>query len=508
MSLPKNRVRAHRPLPADCRTNVHTGRCVSGRNNRAVIGAAVPSGFRLGSPFLIGLIVLAGFGCVLGAKNAVASAKMSSVSQHGVTWHFEEARPTGRYVNGDWWVLGPVTITNISPESVEVDGRVMHGSMLNPPASNSQGYDSNVPTQMPYEEDLNVAPSRTGRPLVIREGSVVSAISLGERHHRFGNRWLSDMAVLTAVEEEPDEGAFRPFPHSESKRSFWHYGDLNYEILQTLPIPDSAPNLQSLANQFERYHNPHSTGWFAQRLIPINNWPGNAYGREFANRIGLAMLALHLDLPQDQKRDLFVNLVQLGLDIYGRVVSRNGANWYADGGHNVGRMPALAFAALALGDPEMLAMVRGGTRDSIAGFQEDQQTFIVAEADVGRKLRTADRTEYTEDDVGMPEWGVRHYSRPEDDDRSWTNPGYRFIGATMVTTALGIELIPNGRAAFNWEPYFLYARRYLEKEGGDHAQIGRPGSTNGIPLFAIDMWETFLALETVAPPKPPVVRVE
>jgi hypothetical protein len=39
----------------------------------------------------------------------------ASVSRYGITWEFERAAPVGHFVNGDFHVVGPVTITNITP---------------------------------------------------------------------------------------------------------------------------------------------------------------------------------------------------------------------------------------------------------------------------------------------------------------------------------------------------------------------------------------------------------
>ena len=33
-----------------------------------------------------------------------------TVSIDGITWKFSERVPVGRFVNGDWYVVGPVTI--------------------------------------------------------------------------------------------------------------------------------------------------------------------------------------------------------------------------------------------------------------------------------------------------------------------------------------------------------------------------------------------------------------
>ena len=47
---------------------------------------------------------------------------MSSITQHGITWYFSEPERVGRFVNGDYYVIGtssdPVQITRISPEPV------------------------------------------------------------------------------------------------------------------------------------------------------------------------------------------------------------------------------------------------------------------------------------------------------------------------------------------------------------------------------------------------------
>ena len=36
-----------------------------------------------------------------------------SVSQYGITWTFDQPYTVGRFVTGDWWVLGPATIAQV-----------------------------------------------------------------------------------------------------------------------------------------------------------------------------------------------------------------------------------------------------------------------------------------------------------------------------------------------------------------------------------------------------------
>src|SRR5690606_29375104 len=112
----------------------------------------------------------------------------SSLSQHGITWTFSQAHLSGRFVNGDWWVIGPVTIVNITPPSQVVNGRTINGSRLNPTSTQilncQHGYDSalfgdisnDTATRPRYKEQLNVARSL---PRVVPVGSsLISTISL------------------------------------------------------------------------------------------------------------------------------------------------------------------------------------------------------------------------------------------------------------------------------------------------------------------------------------------
>src|SRR5512133_2974517 len=69
------------------------------------------------------------------------------ITQYGVTWSFDKNYRYGQFVNGDYWVVGPVTIKSINPASVVVsaqNNRVINGSMINPAINLLQGYDSRM----------------------------------------------------------------------------------------------------------------------------------------------------------------------------------------------------------------------------------------------------------------------------------------------------------------------------------------------------------------------------
>ena len=86
-----------------------------------------------------------------------------SVSIDGITWTFSQAVPVGRFVNGDYYVVGPVTIVNIDPLPTPGNGR--DGSVLNMPVDNSElsPFDSRVAASR-YAPQLRVYPPFTMHP--------------------------------------------------------------------------------------------------------------------------------------------------------------------------------------------------------------------------------------------------------------------------------------------------------------------------------------------------------
>src|SRR5690606_29785791 len=130
------------------------------------------------------------------------------------------------------------------------------------------------------------------------------------------------------------------------------------------------------------------------------------YGRDIADAIGEALIVLHQNYTNEEKRMLYIRLVQLGIDIHSS--AKAGNVWLDLGGINPGRKAPLVLAALALNDPD-IAEYADASEHFI--FQEDRQTWYVTEDDVGRTLYSADnrpREQYTEEHVGLPEWGEQH----------------------------------------------------------------------------------------------------
>jgi len=153
------------------------------------------------------IVFSAGF-FLTGQQGVADSAEpREAITQYGITWTFVSPVQAGRFVTGDWWVLGPVMIRSITPAPAA--GR--NGSVVNPPAGSHQGYDARIAG---FDPSL-----RAQFPLGLNPGqSLVSTASverIGERTpHTVRGQYcrgpLRTAVVLTCLKEAPPAGAFRP----------------------------------------------------------------------------------------------------------------------------------------------------------------------------------------------------------------------------------------------------------------------------------------------------------
>lgn len=426
----------------------------------------------------------------------------ASVTRFAITWTFSSDRQVGQYVNGDWWVVGPVTITNISPKSVVSGGRTINGSTVNPNSSEfpSHGFDSAMSeTGIGFNASLNAG--RPGgndvsatNPLVLQNGSsLVSCVS----HPVSTNRpTITDVSILTVVASAPAAGSFRPPYCGTDKTQSWNKSGLRYGILQKLTL-SGAPTPTDVAAKFERPWFELGTESAGRYFHPANHQP--EYGRDMALVIGDALLALHLNYTDAQKEALYVRLVQWGIDLYG--CAKTGGFWADNGGLNAGRKGGLVMAGLALNDPKILAYANAkGTAPRGFIFAEDRQTWYVTQSDVGRTLYTADgrqRDKYIQSDVGIPEWGEKHASNPERDGRNW---GILYRNTNYIAhlgEALGIRLTAGGYEAWNWPPFFDYMDRAWSI------------SSSEMSAFPAAMWRAYRNTQppVVVPGTPPTAPV-
>ncbi len=345
----------------------------------------------LGTSVAAAMIILS----VCGGNIMAAGAKVarfeerSSVSQYGITWTFSRPRKVGRFVTGDWWVLGPVKIVRVTPspgpaplgERIEIrknqfgdtalrnDGRMRNGSMIVVKGSSRQGYDSRAKN---YDPTMSVAFPFTLKP----NQSLISSVS----HTSFPNNnfchklmWSSEKqvrcilksaAVLTCLAKEPPVDAFRP-SYGGSEKKIYRVGDLKRALLGRLKPVGEVPSWEQFERYFERPWIDHIETWMIQRIAPTENQP--SYGREYGRLGSIASLMLQLDVPAGKKEKLLLRFVQLGIDLSG--LHRAGTTWLVGGGHSSGRKWPILFASLMLGDKDMLVFRKD------TNFQEDGQTY-------------------------------------------------------------------------------------------------------------------------------------
>jgi hypothetical protein len=165
----------------------------------------------------------------------------------------------------------------------------------------------------------------------------------------------------------------------------------------------------------------------------------------------------------------------VGIDFHGIVEDGGESNWPPAGGHTQGRKWPILFAGVMLDDPDMANI---GQRDDVH-FGEDGQTFYVTQQDVDRGVG------YTQEHLGMPDWGIRHSTRPGQDDPSWNSP-YRqcctansWGGHVLSARIMGLQ------EAWNHDALFDYTDRFVEKQPPQNWQRfwNRP--------FSETMWDTY-----------------
>lgn len=376
------------------------------------------------------------------------AATSTSLEQHGITWTFSEPVEYGTYANGEYWVKGPVTLTQISPAST--GGK--NGTVVNPVRGNEQGFDSrmlnstyrsdwNISTQLPYTVGIN--------------STVMSSISMPDTARHINHPQLKTYAILTVVEASPPAGAFRPSYINGNFNHPWTESDLNYSILPRKSIEGmDAPEIAGRSMSVPI--NDQDPSW---RGPPKRAQDGSpSYGRDLANFVNTNLLLLCSDHSNEEKRELFVGMVQFGIDIFG--ILNDGGQWLPDGGHNNGRMAPLLVAALALDDASMKVKLDASVQ---ANFQEVLQTFYVSQDDVSRSRYTRDgrpRTAYSSNDIGKPEWGEKHSQQPERDGDNW-DAYYRDVAGGLLPAPAVAAHLMGARDIINHDAFFDYAKRHI-----------------------------------------------
>lgn len=455
------------------------------------------------------------------------AVQSNQVSQFGITWTFDKNHEIGRFSNGDYWVVGSVTIVKIDPASTDISGRVINGSMINPSPKlgSTQGYDSTMYAQYAgsnsFDPVLNVA--RPGgrelsqeNPLVVQpHSSLVSTISVTKP----GNRpQIQTAAILTVMDAPVSQGYFRP-PYCGSDKSVrYNKEQLNYSLLASLrPVPNT-PGISTVERYFERPWLDYIPLWIGRYHHPVDNMPD--YGREMSTKIGEGALMLHLNFSDQEKETLLVRYVQLGIDLYGIVKDGGNKDWVGSGGHGSARKWPILFAGLLLGDSDMknIGAVSGDylyTGDYGPGnvppdyvhFGEDDQTFYVGKGDIyqppyekhsyhgkftyyghGNGGKHRDYIEYKEYHKGLPEWGITHTINRNVDGLDWDSAYRHWCTANSWAGFVLAAHIMKAEGLWNHNALFDYMDRFMEIQ---LRTVGTRDIERQTSWFTEAMWDAY-----------------
>lgn len=426
---------------------------------------------------------LCAFGCsaILLTQSAAGA---TSVSHQGFVWNFSRDRPTGTFANGEPWVVGPVTITAISPQW---DG-TNNGSMKNPVPGTRNGFTtapdaSSILADYKYDATKNVA---LQLPLTLVAGDVLASAHTVSSYPNHTEK----VCVLTVLGSQPAAGSFRPGPYGTDRVVRFNKSQINWDILRSLAPVAGAPT----ANQINNFTPPlpwweWGTHWTGNSLCGQLNVAAyddvkgvpSTYGREIARKWGDVALWLNLNHSLADKERAMIYTIQCGIDIHSYVT--NGGGFHHDGGHKCGRKFPVVMAAAALNDPTLKAFASDPDI-----FQEDTQTWIVGQSDVGRSVLSPKVT-YSQQHVGAAEWGVRHRFEPAQDDSRWADGSQqRFTvwpamsGVVVAVELMGLQNIWNHPAIFQYNERFR--------------------SLNGLDTFATNMRAAHGGSAVVTPPAP------
>ncbi len=405
-----------------------------------------------------------------------------SVSQYGITWTFERPVRVGRFVNGDWYVVGDATIKTIDPRPLygseiprrELDSmdkerpeaqRVRNGFMLNPPAQMKVAYDSGVRNWFDASLIQRLPVVMTPGDSLVSNISMPKALVLDAQLRNKIERGEGDSspirtaAVLTCVGEPQPADAFRP-AFCDRQQRVYLARNLKREMLPKAGATKSIPDVRKYVRFTQR---PWVGTCFFGFEEPVENMP--QYGLEYGRVVGVSALLLCTDIEPERKERLLVNYVQVGIDL-GGIVRAGHPGWTCWGGHGSGRKLPVVFAGLLLGDSELANINKTFPN---ASFGEDEQTAY-GDCWTGAKVVFAGHS-----GIDAPTgagrsrgsgWGPYEHTPPSQwKDGQNTSESYRRCCTSIGWVAQGLALrLMHAEKDWNHDAFFDYVDRWMYED--------------------------------------------
>ncbi|MBK8814690.1 MAG: hypothetical protein IPN42_03915 [Methylococcaceae bacterium] len=474
---------------------------------------------------------------------------LTSVTKDGITWTFGQPVPVGQFVTGDYFVVGPVTVTSISPLPQNATP-YKNGSVKNLPKSDGKsGFDQRLDDGVDESSHFNPA-HRVYTPISLIPGdSLVSSVSLDTIHslpELFGSQWdqpnnwspVRSVSILTVLKSDVTPDAFRP-SYCDRSQTVQYANNVQRNLLPSFTPPNStiAAAMPTLLSQFE--------GAFRRPWIDLSRFlfdvPGEympSYSQHIAFADTYAALLLTLNYPASQKVNLTNYFVQYGIDLFGCV--KAGVEYSAYGGHGSGRKLPIVTAGVLLNNTSM----QNVSATYPNRFGEDMQTVYVnripggyTQAWQGAKVIYGGHLGVRADGTIVDSKAFNGAAGPYEQlpPKNWAIWSGNQLGETyrrcctstvFVGEALAARLL-RAQNAWNYPAFFDYADRWMTEDDtqdvaniktltgfnysvGDSADFRRQRQTKNAligrishPTFIDDMWAAYRNAslnEIIAPP--------
>lgn len=300
--------------------------------------------------FIFALPLLIGFVCPL------QSATTNALSQWNISFQFSNDCVYGTFVNGDYWVVAPVVITNMTPGW---DGNY-NGWEINPLVQFRQGFSSNSRTGSTYSNIL-----RPDMPFTLTTNcSLVKTVGNTNLAGVTSVATAAVLTVLTAIPPNNGLDVFRP-PYVGTNKPLYRVSDLQSNLLPAYAVVSNAPTLDSISNTFSKClrmdHHSVVARWFRPSSSMDDYQPENTIV------LNEAMLRLMLDDTYSNKLPALIQFTQHTID---HAYAIMGGYRRIDDGHNPDHRVLGAWAGVMLNDTNILTYMATAT-----GFHEDYYLF-------------------------------------------------------------------------------------------------------------------------------------
>lgn len=401
-----------------------------------------------------------------------AGQTASSVTQYGITWTFDKSYSVGTFANGDWWVVGPVVITSISPDFAS--GR--NGWEANPNSDTAQGLDSRLEGYSAAKVPSLPYTATAGKSIIKGVSRSGTCGNDGANHYPC----LTTAAVLTVLGSVPqNNGAtvFRP-PFFGTNKPLFTTTQLQTSLLPSLAPTSGAPTLARVARRYQRVQVDYINVWTGRYMHASENYtftdnPSNdnvsEYGAEIGADADVVALRLLLNDPLTNKMPAIINYVQAGIDYYG--MHAGGATWVTDGGHMLGRKLPAVFAATLLNDATMKNEIMNA---EYATYGDDGHFYVTTNPQTVAAMQAAGFAPVLYGKVcGNGEYelqqsvdrGPRDCRDPIGMIDGGEAPGDSYqdccVSQPIKGASLAARLLPGAKAVWNHQPTHDYADRWV-----------------------------------------------